>query len=181
MADYVYAPKDDPKHRDQWREPYDDGELAGFEAFAHDGALALGFAISPGLSIDPEDDADVRTLCTKVDQVVGAGASSVVLALDDIPFGGAPQGAAHARLTGRLREHLGDRAALSLVPTEYVGLAASPYLDALAQGVPEDVPIAWTGRAVVNDAITVAEATRGPRRSVGARPWSGTTTRSTTA
>ncbi|HJR26305.1 MAG TPA: beta-N-acetylglucosaminidase domain-containing protein [Acidimicrobiales bacterium] len=169
MADYVYAPKDDPKHRDQWREPYDDEELAGFEAFARDGALALGFAVSPGLSIDPDDDGDLSALATKVDQVVGVGAASVVLALDDIPFGGGPQGAAHARLTTRLRDHLGERATLSLVPTEYVGLAPSPYLDELARGVPEDVPIAWTGRAVVNDAITAADA-RARAAALGGRP-----------
>ena len=53
MADYVYAPKDDPKHRERWREPYDDDELAGFDGFAADGALALGFAISPGLVDGP--------------------------------------------------------------------------------------------------------------------------------
>jgi hypothetical protein len=169
MADYVYAPKDDPKHRDQWREPYDEEELAGFESFARDGALALGFAISPGLSIDPDDDADVAALVAKVDQVVSAGARSVVLALDDIPFGGGPQGAGHARLTARLRDHLADRATLALVPTEYVGLASSPYLDELARGVPEDVPIAWTGRAVVNDTITLADV-RARAAAVGGRP-----------
>ena len=169
MADYVYAPKDDPKHRDQWREPYDDEELAGFEAFARDGGLALGFAISPGLSIDADDEADVAALLGKVDQVVSAGARSVVLALDDIPFGGGPQGADHARLTTRLRDHLADRATLALVPTEYVGLASSPYLDELARGVPEDVPIAWTGRAVVNDAITVADV-RARAAALGGRP-----------
>ncbi len=29
-GDYVYAPKDDPKHRERWRDPYDDDELTGF-------------------------------------------------------------------------------------------------------------------------------------------------------
>ena len=44
------------------------------------------------------------------------------------------QGIAHAELTTWLRDHLGDRAALVLVPTEYVGTAPTPYLDALADG-----------------------------------------------
>ena len=60
MRDYVYAPKDDPKHRHDWREPYDAVELAGFERFATDGALVLGFAISPGLSIDGDSEVDRR-------------------------------------------------------------------------------------------------------------------------
>ncbi len=158
MRDYVYAPKDDPKHRHDWRAPYDPDELAGFERFATDGALGLGFAISPGLSIDCDDADDRAALGAKVDQVLAVGARSVVLALDDIPFGGGAQGAAHARLTTWLRDHLGDRAALSLIPTEYVGTRSTPHLDALAVGVPEDVPIGWTGTAVVNDAITIADA-----------------------
>ena len=63
--------------------------------------------------------------------MVGVGAALVVLAFDDIPFGGGPQGESHARVTTWLREHLGDRAELSVVPTEYVGIRPSPYLDAL--------------------------------------------------
>src|SRR5439155_25197601 len=64
----------------------------------------------------------------------------------------------HADLTTFLRDHLGDRADLVLVPTEYVGTGSTPYLDALAKGVPGDVPIAWTGDTVVNDTITAAQA-----------------------
>ncbi len=158
MSDYVYAPKDDPKHRECWREPYDADELAAFETFAARGHLRLGFAISPGLSIDADDHDDRAALAAKVDQVVAAGASSVVLALHDIPFGGGSQGEAHARLTTWLHDHLDDRVALALVPTEYVGTRPSPHLDALAAGVPLEVPIAWTGPAVVNDAITIADA-----------------------
>jgi hyaluronoglucosaminidase len=158
MPDYIYAPKDDPKHRERWAEPYDADELAQFEALAAVDGLRLGFAISPGLSIDGDDTVDRARLAAKVDQVVAVGAGLVVLALDDIPFGGGPQGELHARLTSWLRDHLGDRAVLALVPTEYVGTRPSPYLDALAAGVPADVPIGWTGRAVVNDVITVADA-----------------------
>jgi len=168
MTDYVYAPKDDPKHRAQWRTPYDHDELAGFARFAEDGALALGFAISPGLSMSEDDADDRRALAAKVDQVVAVGARLVVLALDDIPFGGGPQGRAHAALTTWLRDHLDARASLALVPTEYVGTRSSPYLDELADGVPDDVPIAWTGRAVVNDEVTVAQA-RARAASLGGR------------
>jgi hyaluronoglucosaminidase len=169
MRDFVYAPKDDPKHRERWRDPYDDEELAAFGAFADEGALRLGFAISPGLSIDAGSHEDRAVLGAKVDQVVEAGATTVVLALDDIPFGGGPQGEAHAGLARWLHEHLAGRAALALVPTEYVGVRPSPYLDALASGVPPEVPIAWTGRAVVNDAIGVADAEQ-RAAALGGRP-----------
>lgn len=168
MRDYVYAPKDDPKHRERWADPYDDDELAGFQSFATAGHLRLGFAISPGLSMDYDADTDRTALAAKVDQVVGVGARLVVLALDDIPFGGGAQGEAHGRLTTWLAGHLGERVELALVPTEYVGTRRSPYLDALASGVPPTVSVGWTGPAVVNDEITVADA-EARARSLGGR------------
>ena len=58
MTDYVYAPKDDRKHRVDWRESYDDTELDDFAALAKAGTLRVGFGISPGLSIDCDSDAD---------------------------------------------------------------------------------------------------------------------------
>jgi hypothetical protein len=170
MTDYVYAPKDDPKHRERWRDPYDDDELAGFATFASEAPLRLGFAISPGLTMDYDDPRDRDALAAKVDQVLGVGARLVVLALDDIPFGGGPQGEAHARLTGWLHRHVAGRAGVVLVPTEYVGTRASPHLDALAAGVPHDVPIAWTGRAVVNDRIAVSDAEARAGSLGGRRP-----------
>jgi hypothetical protein len=169
MPDYVYAPKDDPKHRDRWADAYDIDELAGFEQLAAVDGIRLGFAISPGLSIDCDSPDHRALLAAKVDQVLSVGATNVVLALDDIPFGGGPQGEAHARLTTWLRDHLGDRAGLALIPTEYVGTRPSPHLEALAAGVPADVPIGWTGRAVVNDVITVADA-EARAQALGGRP-----------
>jgi hypothetical protein len=160
MTDYVYAPKDDPKHRHDWRVPYDDAELEGFAGFADTSALLLGFGISPGLSIDVSSDADRAALAAKVDQVVEAGAGLVVLCLDDIPFGGEAQGEAHGELTAWLDDHLEGRASVALVPTEYVGIRPSDYLRALSRTCPESVPIGWTGDAVVNDAITTAQARR---------------------
>jgi hypothetical protein len=160
MTDYVHAPKDDAKHRAEWRVPYDDGELAGFARFAENGVLRLGFGISPGLSIDSEAGSDRGALAAKVDQVVDAGARIVALCVDDIPFGGAEQGEAHGRLAAWLAEHVAGRAAVVLVPTEYVGIHPTPYLRALDATLPQEVRVGWTGDAVVNEAITIRQAER---------------------
>jgi hypothetical protein len=167
MTHYVYAPKDDPLHRERWSEPYGADDLAGFARLRDEGGLAVGFALSPGLSITYDDPDDRAALATKVDQVVDLGISLICLALDDIP----PRpglGDDHASVTRWLREHLDGRADLLLVPTEYTGTDATPYLDALAEGVPGDVPIAWTGTTVVCDAITADEA-RARAASLGGR------------
>ena len=169
MTDYVYAPKDDPKHRHDWRVPYTDAELDDFAELAKSGTLRLGFGISPGLSIDVDSPSDRMALAAKVESVVERGAGLVVLCFDDIPFGGAEQGAAHARACGWLADRVADRAAVAIVPTEYVGIRRTPYLSALGAGLPGDVPIGWTGDAVVNDQITATQARR-RAEALGGRP-----------
>lgn len=173
LTHYVYAPKDDAKHRDRWHDPYDVAELRGFEAMVARGGLVVGFGISPGLSIDHRSADDRVALHAKVDQVVELGIGLVVLLLDDLPVrpgDSATMGAEHAAVARTLRDHLGDRAELALVPTEYTGTEPTPYLEALAVGVPDDVVIAWTGRSVVNDHIAVADADRRSAALAGRRP-----------
>ncbi len=154
---YLYGPKDDPLHRERWREPYPTDELDGFASLVGEQSLDVGFAISPGFSIEVDSSDDRAALGAKVDQLLEVGVEVVALLLDDIPVrpGLGPE---HARLTAWLHDHLDGRAALILVPTEYAGTEPSGYLDALVAGVPIDVPIGWTGRRVVCDEITVVEA-----------------------
>jgi hypothetical protein len=170
MTDYVYAPKDDPKHRADWRAPYTASELDELAVLAKAGTLRLGFGISPGLSIDVDSDGDRAALLAKVGSVVDLGAGLVVLCLDDIPFGGGEQGDAHARLATWLADEISDRAALAIVPTEYVGIRRTPYLSALGAGLPDDVPVGWTGDAVVNDQITLIQAQRRAEALGGRQP-----------
>jgi hyaluronoglucosaminidase len=59
MDTFIYAPKDDPLHRNRWRDPYPEDQLAGFEAFTS-APTRLGFGISPGPSIDPGSATDLR-------------------------------------------------------------------------------------------------------------------------
>ena len=168
MTHYIYAPKDDPKHRLRWRDLYGPMKLVGFDRLIAGSGLTVGFAISPGNDIDVTDAEDRKALRVKVDQIVDLGVPLVMLALDDIPFDPL-SGPAHAELTTELAEHMDGRAELILVPTEYVGMEQTPYLDALAEGVPAGVPIGWTGAAVVNDTITADQARR-RAEALGGRP-----------
>ncbi len=89
MNAYAYAPKDDARHRAEWREPYESADLEHFrELAAHGAALGVqfGFAISPGLDIHYESDTDRQTLLRKLAPLRDAGVSWFLLLLDDIPM-----------------------------------------------------------------------------------------------
>ena len=173
MNAYVYAPKDDPKHRERWREPYDDAELRTFGELAERcerAGATFGFAISPGLDIDYSSDTDRRALVDKLAPMVDTGTRWLVLAVDDIPNrpGLASEQAA---LVTWLVEQLGELAEgirWSLVPTEYVGTRPSPYLATLAQELPPAVDVCWTGPTVCSPTITAADA-RAWRDAIGDR------------
>ena len=160
---YVYAPKDDAKHRADWRVPYDDGERARFRelaahAAAHD--ARFGFAISPGLDVTYEDAGDRAAILAKLEPLLEAGVPWFLLLLDDIPMqpGLASRQAALATwLFERLRAARADTS-LTLCPTEYVGTRPSAYLGDLGTGLPPEVDVMWTGPTVCSPAVSVDDA-----------------------
>lgn len=170
MNRYVYAPKDDPLHRAQWRSAYDAGQVREFgELVAHGGAqgVAVGFAISPGLTIEYGAPGDVRALCEKFRSFRALGARFFCLALDDVPTGFLHAGdaatfsslaAAHVALTHAVAEALGGDCTLWLVPTDYVGVEGTDYLAHLGGALDPAIEVGWTGRTVISPTITAAEA-----------------------
>ena len=88
MNAYVYAPKDEPKHRARWREPYDGEEharLADLAARCAKVGVRFGFAVSPGLDLDNTSATDRAALLAKLLHLLDAGTDWFVVALDDIP------------------------------------------------------------------------------------------------
>ncbi|MDX2170552.1 MAG: protein O-GlcNAcase [Deltaproteobacteria bacterium] len=171
MNRYVYAPKDDPLHREQWRTPYDAAALREFGALVAHGAavgVEVGFAISPGLTIEYGNADDVQALQAKFRAFAALGARFFSLALDDVPttllhhadqqrFG--CLAAAHVHLTHAVAAALGD-ATLWMVPTDYIGAAPTDYLEQLGAELDPAIEVGWTGRTVVSPTITAAEAAR---------------------
>ena len=69
MNRYLHAPKDDPRHRERWREPYPSDDLAHFRQLVEcgeRGGVSVGFAISPGLSIRYSSSQDIAQLVEKL-------------------------------------------------------------------------------------------------------------------
>ena len=172
MNRYVYAPKDDPLHLARWREPYPAGTLREFEELIACGArvgVDVGFALSPGRSIHYASAEERRALVQKFASFRALGSRLFVLALDDVPSSlvhdedrraFASLAEAHVALVREVDEALGPEAIFCLVPTDYLGVDATDYLEALGQGIDARVEIAWTGRTVVSPSISAAEASR---------------------
>ncbi len=170
MNRYVHAPKDDPLHRARWRDPYEPAALAEFGELVERGGAAgvtVGFALSPGLTIEYGSADDVRALQAKFRGFRDVGARFFSLALDDVPstlmhhgdgerFGSLA--AAHVALTHAVAEAIGPDAMLWLVPTDYVGVAATDYLDELGEKLDASIEVGWTGRTVLSPTILDAEA-----------------------
>ncbi|MGH9050791.1 MAG: beta-N-acetylglucosaminidase domain-containing protein, partial [Acidimicrobiia bacterium] len=176
MNAYVYAPKSDPRHRERWREPYDERESSHFRtvaARAREFHVRFGFAISPGLDIAYSNDNDRQMLLAKLGPLLDVGVDWFVLALDDIP--NRPVLAAEqAGLTTWLLDALRTRdrqVRLSLVPTEYVGTRPTAYLRDLAAGLPTEVEdVMWTGPTVCSPTISAEHARSWAAALGGRRP-----------
>ncbi|WP_169807871.1 beta-N-acetylhexosaminidase family protein [Actinomadura hibisca] len=171
---YVYAPKDDPFHRERWREPYPSEELVRLAELVEEAAaqhVRFVFALSPGLSMVYSDAVERVALRAKAEQVWEVGVRDYALLFDDIPFElahrpdveafGAGAGAcavAHAAVCRDFAETFlavrGAERPLTMVPTAYAGNGPSAYRDRLAAELPQDVLVWWTGSDVVVGTIT---------------------------
>jgi len=170
MNRYVYAPKDEPLHRARWREPYPEDDLRRFAELVDAGArhgVEVGFALSPGLSIRYAEREDRRALCAKFRTFRELGSGFLSLALDDVPFEPVHAedrrafpslAAAQTELTHEVRAAIGDDCTLWLVPTDYLGVRTSEYLEELGATLAPEVEVGWTGRTVLSPTIEAGEA-----------------------
>ena len=89
MNTYEYAPKDDPYHREQWRDPYPADKLAELGELverARSNKVDFTFALSPGLSICYTSDSDYQALIAKFEALYALGARAFNVPLDDIDY-----------------------------------------------------------------------------------------------
>ena len=149
--------------------PYTEAELDRFRRLAAEGGLASASASRPGSSIDYDSGDDRAALMAKVDPVVDVGVGLVVLCARRHPrSGGAADASTPSSRRGCASTSTAGRSSTSC-PTEYVGMRRRRTSTPWPTGVPDDVPIGWTGDAVVNDAITVADA-EARAAALGGRP-----------
>ena len=87
MNTYLYAPKDDLKHRLFWRELYSESEADALKQLIGDcrsKGLRFIYAIAPGLDLSFSSRKDLARLRRKADHLVDLGCRDFTLAFDDI-------------------------------------------------------------------------------------------------
>lgn len=169
---YLYAPKDDYKHRMFWREMYSVEEaeqLTTLISASKEHGIEFIYAISPGLDITFSNQKEVSTLKRKLDQVSHFGCKSFALLFDDIDHNMCPadkevfSSFAHAQvsITNEIFQYLGEPEIFLFCPTEYCGtfcypnVPQSPYLRTIGEKLLPGIEVLWTGPKVVSKDITV--------------------------
>ncbi len=167
---YLYAPKNDPLHRDRWREPYPDEDLDRFGELADLAAslqVRFAFGVSPFLDYRG-DEADYATLQAKCGAMVERGTSILAILADDIEFApgvavDAALGAMHVAVVNRLvADFAADGVAIWFTPTVYSDRRAGDwpggqaYLREIAALDPS-VQVLWTGPDTGNATLAAGD------------------------
>lgn len=171
MDSYLYAPKDDYKHRAYWRDLYTVEEaehLTGLITAAREYGITFYYALSPGLDITYSSSKEVTALKRKLEQVSQFGCTAFALLFDDIEPEMSEadkevfQSFAHAQVsvTNDIFQHLGQPRFL-LCPTQYCAtrampnVASSEYLNTLGSKLAQEIDIMWTGPKVISRLLTI--------------------------
>ena len=169
MTTYLYAPKEDPFHRVDWRIPWPDDWLQGFKALcdhALDQRIDIIAGIAPGLDYRPRDDQqDFDHLCKKAKSLAKAGAAGITLMFDDIdpvsedPDAVAAEMAFHGDIATRLASRLDIP--VQFVPRIYAD-EISPHAAAayrvLHGSLPADMAVFHCGSHIVAGADPLSDA-----------------------
>jgi hyaluronoglucosaminidase len=186
---FVYGPKNDPYHRDRWRDPYPQGALADLREtvrVARRSKVRFVFALSPALDVCYACRDDFVALRTKFAAVARTGVRHFALFFDDAPtelshppdvkrYAGMDAAAlarAHADLCNRTDRWLRRRGLPGLVlmvPTDYAGTECHPYHTELGRRLARGIAVGWTGSGVFAPTLGGDEA-RARRACVGGHP-----------
>ena len=157
MNVYIYGPKDDPWHRDKWREPYPEVEanrIAELVNVAKANGVNFYWAIHPGVDIKWNDE-DRDFLMAKLEIMYQLGVRSFAVFFDDI-WGEGAKADKQAALLNYIDDNFvqvkKDVAPLILCPTEYnKGWANEQkgYLRTLGNNLNKGIEVMWTGNSVV--------------------------------
>ena len=185
LNQYIYAPKDDPKHNSNWRGLYTEDELVEVRKLAEAGneskcyyVYALHTFMYNPIRFDTEENYqnDLNVIKTKFEQLMGAGVKQFAILADDaaVPAQGAQ---CYVRLMTDLTNWLIEKQAtvsglksdMIFCPNDYTGFGTSAQMQTLKQ-LPDSVSIIQTGGRVWGE---VGPNFNEQFYSNMGRPWNG--------
>ncbi|MBL4937833.1 beta-N-acetylglucosaminidase domain-containing protein [Clostridium sp. YIM B02515] len=163
MNSFMYAPKNDPYHREKWAVEYPEKELIQLREIirkCQEQYIDFYYAISPGNDINYTNINELKKIMNKFNQVIEVGVNKFVLLLDDIDydlkgdtkikFGSS--GIAHAYLANQIYDLLKESLSvfeLMLCPTEYMQTFETQYKKDLNENLNPKIAIMWTGPSII--------------------------------
>ena len=172
---YLYAPKDDLKHRALWREQYSAVELERLRevvSMCKQRSIAFFYGLSPGLDIRYSDPGDLDALKSRFDQMLASGCRNFALLFDDIPdrmdskdierWGSLASAQSH--VANSMFEWARQRFAetrLLFCPTPYCGRmverkhGGENYLPTIGRELLPEIDVFWTGPEIISREITL--------------------------
>jgi protein O-GlcNAcase/histone acetyltransferase len=173
---YLYAPKDDLKHRAIWRELYSAAEAETLDEIiraCQQRKIRFIYALSPGLNIRYSDDVELDHLRNRLEQMLSLGCEHFALLFDDIPDRMAAEdqkrwgsfASAQCYVTNAVFKWVCERcpqARFLFCPTPYCGRMAERnyggegYLATVGRELLPVIDVFWTGPEIISQEITVA-------------------------
>jgi protein O-GlcNAcase / histone acetyltransferase len=173
---YLYAPKDDLKHRAIWRELYSASEAEELRQLIHacrQRNIRFIYALSPGLDIRYGNDAELDHLRKRFEQMLALGCQDFCLLFDDIPdrldaedirrWGSLASAQCHvANALFRWTRERRPEARFLFCPTPYCsrmaeqGHGGENYLPTIGRELLPEIDVFWTGSEIISREITVA-------------------------
>jgi len=171
MNSYLYAPKDDLKHRSDWRQLYSKEEcdqLKQLITACRERNIIFFYGISPGLDMMYSDPDEYKLLINKTKQIQELGCDSFAILWDDIEPELSKQdakhfdsfGHAHCQISNNLYDDLKPEEFL-FCPVEYCARRADPslqeseYLLTIGKQLNTNIRVFWTGTHVVSPTISL--------------------------
>ena len=167
---YIYAPKDDPYHREKWREPYPEAQMEQLQLLirtAQENQVEFVFGISPGLDLHfsgAAGEQDMKALLLKMNALYDLGVRQFAIFFDDIQNKDA---LAQTRVLNEVnRRFVHEKKGvkpLFTVPTEYFSAdmmdtkGPKEYTGTFAARLDPDVLVMYTGPGVVCPGIPLQD------------------------
>ena len=157
MNTYIYAPKDDPYHRTNWKELYPEDQaqqIAELAQAGHENNFNFCWTIHPGATLQ-FNDTDFDALIKKYEQLYDLGVRQFGVLFDDTNdwYNGSAQVAFINRIDDEFVKEKGDVRPLIVVAARY-NAAWGPsvsYFRPYMSDLHDDIQIMWTGAATMSN------------------------------